>query len=81
MADIGGLAELQELEKQVRVLEKKDAAVKSAEKTAAGCSRIASSIQSSQGKDAFVATEGGTHNSFHTAAGATTSESACCIIS
>jgi hypothetical protein len=81
MTDLGGITELQLLEQHVQLLKKKADAVKTADKTSAGCSRIASSIQASQGKDWFVVSEGGSANNvFHTAAG-TTGESGCCVIS
>lgn len=81
MTEIGGLTEIQLLEKQVQLLRRKADTVKTADKTSAGCSRIASAVQSSQMKDWFVVSEGGSSsNIFHTSAG-TQGESGCCILS
>jgi len=81
MSELGGISELQLLEKQIQSLKRKANKVVIADPTSVGCSRIASSIQASQGKDGFVVSEGGSPNTnvYHTAAG-TQGESSCCIV-
>lgn len=71
--------ELQVLETQITLLERKAELAKEAEKTSISCSRIVGSINSTQGKDGFLATEGSGPNQFHTAAAA--GDSGCCTIS
>lgn len=80
MSEIGGITELQLLEAEVKLLNKKLEVAKGADKTSMGCSRIVSSIQGWQNKDGFVVAEGGAPNIFHTAAG-TAGETGCCVVS
>lgn len=80
MSEIGGITELQMMEAEVKLLQKKLDVVQGADKTSVSCSRIASSISATQNKDGFVVTEGSAPNIFHTAAG-TSGESGCCVVS
>lgn len=80
MSEIGGITELQLLEAEVKLLEKKLEATAAADTTSSSCSRIVSSVASSQSKDGFVVTEGSAPNIFHTSAGAS-GEQGCCVVS
>ena len=79
MADLAGVTELQVLETELALLERKVEMAKGAEKTSVSCSRIVGSINSAQGKDGFLATEGSGPNQFHTAAAA--GDGGCCAVS
>lgn len=79
MSEVGGITELQMLESEVALLERKVEMAKDAEKTSVCCSRIVTSINSSHAKDGFLVTEGNAPNQFHTAAAP--GESGCCIVS
>lgn len=79
MSEVGGITELQLLEAEAALLEKKVAMASEAENTSACCSRIVGSITSSQGKDGFLVTEGSALNQFHTPAAP--GEGSCCVLS
>lgn len=80
MAEVVGITELQEMEAEVKLLTAKLDSSKKAENTSVSCSRIATSVASSQSKDGFLVTEGSAPNQFHTSAG-TAGESGCCVVS
>lgn len=79
MAELGGVTELQVLETEISLLERKVEMAKGAEATSVSFPRIVGSINSAQGKDGFLATEGSGPNQFHTAAAPP--KTICCKIS
>jgi hypothetical protein len=79
MAELGGITELQVLESEVALLERKAEMAQDAEKTSVCCSRIVGSINSAQGKDGFLSTERSEPNQFHTPAAP--GENSCCVVS
>ena len=79
MSEIVGITDVEELEKEVALLEKKLELAKDAENTSLACERIIGSINSSQAKDGFLVTEGNGPNQFHTPAAL--GESGCCVLS
>ena len=79
MSEIIGITDVEELEREVALLETKLELAKDAENTSLGCKRIIGSINSSQAKDGFLVTEGNGPNQFHTPAAL--GESGCCVLS
>jgi BioD-like phosphotransacetylase family protein len=80
MSDVGGITELQLLEKEVALLKMKFEVAQKAEKTSACGSKIVASVNAAQAKDGFLVTEGSAPNLFHTAAG-TQNQKPCCVVS
>lgn len=79
MAELGGISELQVMEAEVALLKSKVEMAQGAEKASVCCSRIVGSINSAQGKDGFLSTEGSGPNQFHTPAAP--GENGCCAVS
>lgn len=77
---VGGITELQLLQAEVTLLQKKLELAKKADKTSVCCARIVSSMNSAAAKDGFLVTEGSAPNAYHSSAGAA-GETGCCVVS
>mmetsp|Transcript_27443 Transcript_27443/g.76952 ORF Transcript_27443/g.76952 Transcript_27443/m.76952 type:complete len:81 (-) Transcript_27443:16-258(-) len=78
--EYGGITELQMLEAEIRLMADKLKKARAADKTSTSCSRIVSSIVAAESKDAFVTTEGGSPNLFHTSVGSSGGGDGCCVV-